>query len=226
MPHRHSSSTSHHNGDRLIHSARLYDAGMAFLGGRATRLRAGLADAVSVGPGDRALDVGSGTGDLALELGRRVGQTGSVIGVDPAPEMVARASTKAPRAGLPVTFQIARGQQLPFPDASFDVVTCTLALHHIAADDRQAAINEICRVLQPGGQLLIADFQPPTSTVAKQATKLLLGSAMAYNQLDEALQLCRSAGLSQLTRSGTTLGWLGQLTGRRPQQTAQRTLSR
>jgi ubiquinone/menaquinone biosynthesis C-methylase UbiE len=46
------------------------------------------------------------------------------------------------------------------PDSSFDVVTCTLAMHHIPARKRAAAVSEMYRVTRPGGRLLIADFDP------------------------------------------------------------------
>jgi len=49
-------------------------------------------------------------------------------------------------------------QDLPVPDASFDAVTCTLAMHHVPARQRAAAFREMYRVTRPGGRLLVADF--------------------------------------------------------------------
>jgi ubiquinone/menaquinone biosynthesis C-methylase UbiE len=51
-------------------------------------------------------------------------------------------------------------QRLPLGDLSCDVVTCTLALHHVPARQRAAALAEMYRVTRPGGRLLIADFDP------------------------------------------------------------------
>jgi ubiquinone/menaquinone biosynthesis C-methylase UbiE len=59
-----------------------------------------------------------------------------------------------------MTFTAGTAQDLPLPDASFDVVTCTLAMHHVPARRRQDALAEMYRVTRPGGRLLIADFDP------------------------------------------------------------------
>src|SRR6185437_8118672 len=59
-----------------------------------------------------------------------------------------------------LTFTVGTAQDLPLPDASFDVVTSTLAIHHIPARRRQDALAEIYRVTKPGGRLLLADFDP------------------------------------------------------------------
>src|SRR5690349_19036626 len=77
-------------------------------------------------PGERVLDVGCGTGTLAIAAKRHVGASGSVSGVDPAAEMIERAIRKAGRAGVDVAFQTAAAEELPFADASFDVVLSSL----------------------------------------------------------------------------------------------------
>jgi ubiquinone/menaquinone biosynthesis C-methylase UbiE len=59
-----------------------------------------------------------------------------------------------------MTFTVGVAQDLGLPDASFDVVTCTLAIHHIPARQRQAAFAEMYRVTRPGGRLLTADLAP------------------------------------------------------------------
>ena len=139
-----------HRRDWIIHWAGLYDLTTGLLGRRGHQLRASIADRLKLHPGDRVLDVGSGTGRLAVVLAQRVGPTGSVTGIDPSKEMVARATAKARSAEVPVTFQEAFAQQLPFAGASFDAVTCTLALHHVADPDRPTAVAEMYRVLRPG----------------------------------------------------------------------------
>jgi ubiquinone/menaquinone biosynthesis C-methylase UbiE len=59
-----------------------------------------------------------------------------------------------------MTFTMGDAQELGLPDASFDVVTCTLAKHHIPARQRAAALREMYRVTKPGGHLPAADFDP------------------------------------------------------------------
>ena len=78
-----------------------------------------------------------------------------ITGIDVTPEMLAVARDRAGRLGLDVTLQEGDAQALPFADASFDTVVCTLALCGIP-DDRKA-IAEMKRVLRPGGRLLLLD---------------------------------------------------------------------
>jgi ubiquinone/menaquinone biosynthesis C-methylase UbiE len=72
--------------------------------------------------------------------------------------MVERARRKALRARMPVTFEVAYAQSLPFPDARFDVVVSTVMLHHLPRAGREEALREARRVLKPSGRLLAVDF--------------------------------------------------------------------
>lgn len=108
-------------------------------------------------PGDSVLDVGSSSGYLARRLAAAVGPSGRVTGVDPSEPAI----TYARRHAHPgMTFTVGVAQHLGMPDSSFDVVTCTLAMHHIPARHRQAAFTEMYRVAKPGGRLLVADMAP------------------------------------------------------------------
>ena len=126
--------------------------------GRERRLRERFLEPARLRPGDSVLDVGCGTGSLAITASRKVGPTGSVHGVDAAPAMIARAMKKARRAGVDVRFQNALAQSLPFAEASFDVVLCTVMLHHLPGEARREAVREMRRVLKPGGRVLLIDF--------------------------------------------------------------------
>jgi ubiquinone/menaquinone biosynthesis C-methylase UbiE len=109
-----------------------------------------------VRPGDSVLDVGSSSGYLARRLAA-AGPSIRVTGVDPSQPAIAYARR---HAGRGMTFTVGVAQQLPLPDASFDVVTCTLAMHHIPRDQRRAAFAEMYRVTRPGGRLLTTDMAP------------------------------------------------------------------
>jgi ubiquinone/menaquinone biosynthesis C-methylase UbiE len=109
-----------------------------------------------VRPGDAVLDVGSSSGYLARRLAA-AGRSVRVTGVDPSEPAIAYARR---HAGPGMTFTVGVAQRLPLPDASFDVVTCTLAMHHIPRDQRPAAFAEMYRVTRPGGRLLTADLAP------------------------------------------------------------------
>jgi len=94
----------------------------------------------------RVLDVGCGGGYLAEELAK-LGF--NVTGVDPSPGSIAAAQAHAKSNKFEVTYQVASAESLPFPDASFDMVTCCDVLEHVASLDQ--TLKEISRMLRPGG---------------------------------------------------------------------------
>ena len=113
-------------------------------------------------PGDRVLDVATGTGDLAFLEATAVGPEGQVVAVDTCVPMLEVARR---RNGGAVDFQEGDAMDLPFPDASFDVVTISFGLRNVA--DRGRALREFRRVLRPGGRLMVLDFSTPNSKVLK-----------------------------------------------------------
>ena len=78
-----------------------------------------------------------------------------LTGVDLSPEMLTAARARAAELGRDADLREADAEALPFPDASFDTVVCTLAM--CAVPDERAAIGEMRRVLRPGGRLLLLD---------------------------------------------------------------------
>lgn len=108
--------------------------------------------------GEAVLDVGCGTGTLAIAAARRAGATGAVTGVDPSAELLERARKKARRAHAGVAFVQSGGEELPFPDASFDLVLSSLVLHHLSHDALRSSAHEMHRVLKPEGRLLLVDM--------------------------------------------------------------------
>lgn len=146
----------------VIHAARRYDLRVWWMTrGREAAFRAEQLDLAGVREGEALLDVGCGTGSLAILAARRVGPRGFVVGVDPSPEMVARATGKARRAHVAATFRAGIAQALPFEDGQFDVVTCTLVLHQLPPDALHASFAEFRRVLKPDGRLLLMDIGGP-----------------------------------------------------------------
>jgi len=131
--------------------------GVAF-GGRRGRVYRRIVELAGAAPGDRVLDVGCSSGYLARFLAAAAGPTGSVTGLDPSEAAIAHARRRAP-AGAAFVTGVAQDLSA-FPDGSFDVVTSTLALHHVPARRRQDAFREMYRVIRPGGRLLVADFDP------------------------------------------------------------------
>jgi ubiquinone/menaquinone biosynthesis C-methylase UbiE len=126
-------------------------------GGRRSRVYRRIVSLAGVASGYSVLDVGCSSGYLARQLAAAVGSAGHVTGVDPSEAAIAYARRHASGA---MTFTVGVAQDLPWPDSSFDVVTCTLAIHHVPARKRAAAFDEMYRVTRAGGRLLVADFDP------------------------------------------------------------------
>jgi ubiquinone/menaquinone biosynthesis C-methylase UbiE len=108
--------------------------------------------------GARVLDVGTGPGRVPLAIARVLPAL-RVEGLDQSPEMIAQARRNATDAGLDgaVAFTVGDVGDLPYPDASFDLIVSTLSQHHWA--DAAAGLRELRRVLRPGGQVWIYDLR-------------------------------------------------------------------
>ena len=112
-----------------------------------------LVDLVRPEPTWRALDVATGAGHTALAFAPHVAQ---VVATDLTPEMLAEAARLAAERGLAnLETRASDAERLPFPDATFDLLTCRLAFHHFSHPD--TAIAEFARVLKAGGTLGFAD---------------------------------------------------------------------
>lgn len=109
-------------------------------------------------PGGRALDVGSGPGRLAIEMAQKCRYL-EVVAMDLSGEMAGWAKNNAREADVAdrVTTAIGSSEQIPFPDSSFDLVVSTLSLHHW--NDPVKALDEIARVVKPGGRYMIFDLR-------------------------------------------------------------------
>lgn len=143
----------------VLHWARAYDALVWVLTlGNEQRFRQRLAELARLEAGQSVLDVGCGTGALAIAAKGFVGTGGEVAGVDPSPEMVARAGRKAGKAGVDARFEVGTIEALPFPDATFDTVLSSLMLHHLTDDGLTQGLGEIARVLKAGGRFLAVDI--------------------------------------------------------------------
>jgi len=105
-----------------------------------------------------AVDLGCGPGLLVVELARRLPGL-HVTGIDLAEDLLAQGEDYARRAGLGERISFRKGdvKQIPFPDDSLDLVVSTLSLHHWS--EPIAVLDEVARVLRPGGSFLIFDLR-------------------------------------------------------------------
>ena len=112
----------------------------------------------------QCLDVAIGTADLAIELARQLSSqhaTFSITGIDLSTEMMRIGEEKVQKLGWQpcISFQHANALDMPFADKTFDVVTCAYGVRNFSNLDKGLA--EMCRVLKPGGQLMILEFSYP-----------------------------------------------------------------
>lgn len=179
---------------RVIRRARWYDllGKIPFL----RALRETLIELAAPASGEHVLDVGCGTGTLAIALASRAGP-GKVHGIDASPEMIEVAREKAAKAGVDVDFQLALIEALPFPDASFDLVTCSLVLHHLPEALQRTGLAQVRRVLRPGGRLLVVDFVAPSHSPLGHLLALL-GHARGPRTVDTLTPMLAEAGFSDV----------------------------
>jgi len=109
-------------------------------------------EAAQLRPGMRVLDLASGVGDPSLFVAEAVGPSGHVVATDLGPGMIGLAEELARARGLRnIEFRVANVEALPFPDESFDVVTCRFGVMFFP--DQLKAFRECLRVLKRGGRV-------------------------------------------------------------------------
>lgn len=215
MAHRHD-PRGHHAHEGTMHAPAAYDAHEASRAyGDEAKTRERMLDAADVAPGERVLDVGCGTGTLAIAAARRVGERGTVVGVDASAEMIEFAGAKALRESASVTFVRAPAHALPLREATFDVVLCALALHHVAEPERTQAIAEMRRVLAPTGRVLIVEFGSPMSFRVWLRPLQLFHALRAPKFLEEAATALRVGGFIDVTMGSLGVSSLGYAHARR-----------
>ncbi len=140
-----------------------------------------LVEAVRPQPGWRALDIATGAGHTAFAFAPHVAE---VIAADVTPEMLELAARIAGERRLrTITFASAPAERLPFPAASFDLVTCRIAAHHF--DDVAKFVREGVRVLRRGGVFGLVDNVSPDAGMMRWPREALAGAAREYNAFEK-----------------------------------------
>jgi ubiquinone/menaquinone biosynthesis C-methylase UbiE len=112
-------------------------------------------EAADVAAGERVLDVAAGNGNASLAAARRFAD---VTSTDYVPDLLEQGRRRAEAEGLPVAFQAADAERLPFADGSFDVALSTFGV--MFAPDQERAAAELVRVIRPGGRIALASWTP------------------------------------------------------------------
>ncbi|MEY2169253.1 MULTISPECIES: bifunctional demethylmenaquinone methyltransferase/2-methoxy-6-polyprenyl-1,4-benzoquinol methylase UbiE [unclassified Rhodanobacter] len=150
--------------------------------------------------GDRVLDLAGGTGDIAALLKPVVGEQGELVVGDINAAMLGVGRDRLTDRGLVGGLRWAQlnAEALPFPDNSFDAVTMAFGLRNVTDKDR--ALADICRVLKPGGRLLVLEFSRVQSEllnklydfhsfkVLPKLGRLFAGDADSYQYLAESIR--------------------------------------
>ena len=150
--------------------------------------------------GDRVLDLAGGTGDIAALIHERVGDAGAVVLGDINAEMLQVGRDRLTDRGLLRGLDYAQlnAEALPFPDASFDLVTIAFGLRNVT--DKQAALGEMHRVLKIGGRALVLEFSEVKAAPLKplydfhsfqvlpRLGRLFAGDPESYRYLAESIR--------------------------------------
>lgn len=148
--------------------------------------------------GDKVLDIAGGTGDLAKAFAKKVGERGTVVHTDINEAMLRQGRDRLLDKGLALPTSICDAESLPFATGSFDLVSVAFGLRNMTHKDR--ALAEMCRVLRPGGRLLVLEFSKVAEPLQKpydwysfkvlpMLGKLIAGDADSYRYLAESIRM-------------------------------------
>jgi demethylmenaquinone methyltransferase / 2-methoxy-6-polyprenyl-1,4-benzoquinol methylase len=148
--------------------------------------------------GDRVLDIAGGTGDLARAFAKKVGRRGLVVHTDINEAMLRQGRDRLLDEGVVLPTSICDAESLPFPTGSFDLVSVAFGLRNMTHKER--ALQEMNRVLRPGGRLLVLEFSKVAPPLAKaydwysfnvlpRIGQLVAGDADSYRYLAESIRM-------------------------------------
>jgi demethylmenaquinone methyltransferase/2-methoxy-6-polyprenyl-1,4-benzoquinol methylase len=149
-------------------------------------------------PGDKALDIAGGTGDLARAFARQVGPSGTVVHTDINEAMLSTGRNRLIDEGLVLPTTLCDAEKLPFKPGTFDLVSVAFGLRNMTHKDQ--ALAEMCRVLRPGGRLLVLEFSKVAAPLQKpydwysfnllpKLGQWVAGDAESYRYLAESIRM-------------------------------------
>ncbi len=170
-------------------------------------------------PGMRVLDLGCGTGTMTILI-KQGHVLSQVYGLDADPQVLGIARSKADQAHAIITLEQGLAYQMPFPDAWFDRVLTSLVFHHLTEEQKQLVLNEVCRVLRPGGKFALLDLGLPYGAYARLVSHVVRHMEQAEANVRGLLPgMIAQAGLANCTEIGhfgTIMGSLSLLRAEKP----------
>ncbi len=151
-------------------------------------------------PGYEVLDLAGGTGDLSMLFADVVGSSGRVVLTDINESMLSVGRDRLTDKGYfeNIQYAILNGEQLPFPENSFDLISIGFGLRNFT--DKEKALRAILKCLKPGGRLLVLEFSTPTSPLLSKLYdfysfaaipkigQIVAGDADSYQYLAESIR--------------------------------------
>ena len=152
----------------------------------------------NVQEGQQVLDIAGGTGDLALAFSRKVGTSGRVVHTDINAAMLGTGRNRLLDAGVVLPTVVCDAEKLPFESGQFDFFLLVFGVGNMT--DKDQAIAEMCRVLKPGGKLLVLEFSKVAQPLEKaydfysfqilpRLGKLVAGDDASYRYLAESIRM-------------------------------------
>ncbi|MFY7915253.1 MAG: bifunctional demethylmenaquinone methyltransferase/2-methoxy-6-polyprenyl-1,4-benzoquinol methylase UbiE [Rubrivivax sp.] len=152
----------------------------------------------NVRPGDKVLDIAGGTGDLSRAFAKAVGPTGMVVHTDINEAMLRVGRDRLIDEGLALPTNLCDAERLPYPAHSFDRVCVAFGLRNMTHKD--VALAEMCRVLKPGGRLLVLEFSKVAAPLSRpydwysfnilpKLGQMIAGDAESYRYLAESIRM-------------------------------------
>ena len=146
-------------------------------------------------PEERVLDVACATGTVARIIGQRLNGQVELTALDPSPAMLEVGRATAEREGVAITWSQGKAEELPFPDASFDLVVIQQGLQYF--QDKVAGLREIHRVLVPGGRVVSATW----TEIENNPFNLAFAEVMEQHAGTPAMSTPFTLGNQELLRS-------------------------
>ena len=179
----------------------------------------------NVQAGEKVLDVAGGTGDLARAFFKKAGDSGEVWLTDINFEMLQRGRDRLLNEGIVLPTAECDAENLPFANDYFDCVTVSFGLRNMT--HKEIALKEMCRVLKPGGRLLVLEFSKITPALAPfydfysfkiipKIGRFVANDEASYQYLSESIRMhpdqetlkamMESAGFAKVTYHNMTFG--------------------